>query len=50
MYANKISSLQVNAALVYAALRKSDLISNGSSDREIYLVYATINNYANIFL
>ena len=39
-----------DAALVYAALRKSSLISNGCSGREIYLVYAIINNYAiNIF-
>ena len=38
-----------DAALVYAALRKSGLISNGCSGREIYLVYAIINNYANIF-
>ena len=30
--------LQVDAALVYAALRKSGLISNGCSGREIYLV------------
>ena len=43
-------SLQVDAALVYSALRKSGLISNGCSGREIYLVYAIINNYANIFL
>jgi virulence-associated protein VapD len=35
---------------VYAALRKSGLISNGCSGREIYLVYAIINNYANIIL
>jgi hypothetical protein len=42
--------LQVDAALVYAVLRKSGLISNGCSCREIYLVYAIINNYANIFL
>jgi hypothetical protein len=42
--------LQVDAALVYAALRKSGLVSNGCSGREIYLVYAIINNYANIFL
>ena len=31
------------------ALRKSGLISNGCSGREIYLVYTIINNYANIF-
>jgi hypothetical protein len=31
-------ALQVDAALVYAALRKSGLISNGCSGREIYLV------------
>jgi hypothetical protein len=31
----------LDAALVYAALRKSG--------REIYLVYAVINNYATIF-
>jgi hypothetical protein len=48
-------SLQVDAALVYsalvyAALRKSGLISNGCSGREIDLVCAIINNYANIFL
>ena len=36
--------------LVYAALRKSGLISDGCSGREIYLVYAFINNNANIFL
>ena len=40
----------VYSALVYAALRKSGLISNGCSGREIYLVYAIINSYANIFL
>jgi hypothetical protein len=39
-----------DAALVYAALRKSGLISNGCSGREIYLVYAIINKYDNIFL
>jgi hypothetical protein len=32
----------LDAALAYAALRKSG--------REIYLVYAVINNYDNIFL
>ena len=40
----------VYSALVYAALRKSGLISNGCSGREIYLVYTIINNYASIFL
>ena len=43
-------SASLNPVQVDAALRKSGLISNGSSGREIYLVYAIINNYTNIFL
>jgi hypothetical protein len=38
---NLIQSFCLDAALAYAALHKSG--------REIYLVYAVINNYANIF-
>jgi len=36
---NEADSIQVDAALVYAALRKSGLVSNGCSGREIFLVY-----------
>ena len=47
---SQVDAALVYSALVHEALRKSGLISNGCSGREIYLVYTIINNYANIFL